>query len=351
MKKIRIYFLICIILCTVLSGCGNRNADMLEDAEHLSLSREVAQNPGEEDYGAAAYRYLRQIQDDYPGRTAGSEKEREMAVFILSVLLNGGYQESEISIQPFEIVNSIPMDAAEHVFSGGEVSERSQNIVVTREGESDDVILVGAHYDSAGTHGVDDNGSGVAVVLENALRMADEPTFYTIRYVFFGSEEIGLCGSREYVRSLSEWEKEHIVLMINADSILAGDHLYLYGGRVNGSGEVENAEAVLKAAEIAGEKGLNIQLPPEGNPDYPYPTGGSRSDHAPFGNAGIPYIYFAANNWESGTPVETERHGVIMHTDRDDLDFIEAEYGDRAKNTLASYSSLLYSLVREGEWK
>ena len=145
--------------------------------------------------------------------------------------------------------------------------------------------------------------------------------------------------------------KEHIVLMINADSILAGDHLYLYGGRVNGSGEVENAEAVLKAAEIAGEKGLNIQLPPEGNPDYPYPTGGSRSDHAPFGNAGIPYIYFAANNWESGMPVETERHGVIMHTDRDDLDFIEAEYGDRAKNTLASYSSLLYSLVREGEWK
>ena len=104
--------------------------------------------------------------------------------------------------------------------------------MVTREGESDDVILVGAHYDSAGTHGVDDNGSGVAVVLENALRMADEPTFYTIRYVFFGSEEIGLCGSREYVRSLSESEKEHIVLMINADSILAGDHLYLYGEKV-----------------------------------------------------------------------------------------------------------------------
>ena len=39
--------------------------------------------------------------------------------------------------------------------------------------QSKKTIIVGAHYDSAGTHGVDDNGSGVAVALESALRMID----------------------------------------------------------------------------------------------------------------------------------------------------------------------------------
>ena len=96
---------------------------------------------------------------------------------------------------------------------------------------------------------------------------------------------------------------------------------------------------------------MAIQLPPEGNIDYPYPTGQKISDHAPFNDIGIPYIYFEANNWENGSPIETEKHGLIMHTDKDDLDFIENEYGERAKNTLTDYSTLLYSLLQENDWE
>ena len=82
--------------------------------------------------------------------------------------------------------------------------------------------------------------------------------------------------------------------MINIDTVLAGDYLYLYGGKVNDNGTVDNTEAVFKAYEIVKEIGLNIQLPPDGNNDYPYPTGQKRSDHAPFNDIGIPYIYFEA---------------------------------------------------------
>ena len=106
-----------------------------------------------------------------------------------------------------------------------------------------------------------------------------------------------------------------------------------------------------KAYEIVKEIGLNIQLPPDGNNDYPYPTGQKRSDHAPFNDIGIPYIYFEANNWENGSPVETEKNGLIMHTDMDDLDFIENEYSGRVQNTLSSYSILLYSLLQENNWE
>lgn len=83
-------------------------------------------------------------------------------------------------------------ESIENVFEGGQNSRSSQNIEVVKKGESEKIIIVGAHYDSAGTHGVDDNGSGVAVALENALRMIDVETQYTIRYVFFGAEEIGM---------------------------------------------------------------------------------------------------------------------------------------------------------------
>ena len=69
--------------------------------------------------------------------------------------------------------------------------------------------------------------------------MIDVETQYTIKYVFFGAEETGMHGSREYVNSLTEKEKDNIVLMINIDSILAGDNLYLYGGSINDKGVVE----------------------------------------------------------------------------------------------------------------
>lgn len=146
-------------------------------------------------------------------------------------------------------------------------------------------------------------------------------------------------------------EKDNIVLMINIDSILAGDNLYLYGGRINDKGVVKDVEAVNKAFEIAKKANLPMQLTPKGNVDYPYPTGQKRSDHAPFSDIGIPYIYFEANNWLNGLPVETENHGLIMHSDKDDLSFIENEYGNRAKDTMANYSHLLHLVLQENNWE
>ena len=72
---------------------------------------------------------------------------------------------------------------------------------------------------------------------------------------------------------------------------------------------------------------------------------------APFSDIGIPYIYFEANNWLNGLPVETENHGLIMHSDKDDLSFIENEYGNRAKDTMANYSHLLHLVLQENNWE
>ena len=109
--------------------------------------------------------------------------------------------------------------------------------------------------------------------------------------------------------------------------------------------------AVKKAYEIAKKANLPMQLTPEGNADYPHPTGQKRSDHAHFSDLGIPYIYFEATNWLNGLPVETEKHGLIMHSDKDDLSFIENEYGNRAKDTMANYSHLLDLILQENNWE
>lgn len=299
-------------------------------------------------HGKIAIKYLEHIQEALSGRIAGSEKERETAVFLLSTLLEMGYAEDSISVQDFAIKEgAAPMQdlAEEDSISGGEINNSSQNIIVTKKGLSEKVIVVGAHYDSVGTHGIDDNGSGVSIALESAMNLVDSKTPYTIQYIFFGAEEIGMCGSRAYVDSLSQTEKDNILFMINIDTVFAGDICYLYGGRIEKDHTVTDDFAVKEAYERVQALGLDISLPPESNVDYPFPTGQKRSDHAPFSDVGIPYIYFESNNWDDGFPRETKEFDLIMHTKNDNLDFIITTFGDRRQKALKNYSTLLDNLL------
>ncbi len=388
LKKAATVFCLCFIALIGLAGCGDRG--LLKEAKSglPQFSETGLSEPkiNEANYGALAYGYLEYIQENYPGRIPGSEREREMAVFLLRVLLDGGFEGKNLRVQTFQTEeNTVPVQAGGSAspdgvgakgpassfdggesevsassfdggesevsapsFDGGEATGSSQNIEVTIQGDSEKFILVGAHYDSAGTHGVDDNGSGVAVLLESALRMRSVRPPDTIRYVFFGAEETGMNGSRAYVEALSQEEKENLLFMVNVDSVLAGDILYLYGGTVGEDGDVADTWAVEAAYEIAQKLGLEIQLPPEDNPDYPFPTGQRRSDHAPFADIGIPYVYFEANQWKQGNPVETEEYGIIMHTEMDDLDFIDQAFPGRAQSTLSAYSELLQEILENG---
>ncbi|MBD2453121.1 M20/M25/M40 family metallo-hydrolase [Nostoc sp. FACHB-87] len=60
-------------------------------------------------------------------------------------------------------------------------------------------ILVGAHYDTvAASPGADDNGTGVAVLLEIARLLGSQPTPRTLQLIFFDKEEAGLLGSKAF---------------------------------------------------------------------------------------------------------------------------------------------------------
>ncbi len=96
----------------------------------------------------------------------------------------------------------------------------SQNVIAEIPGQTDEWIVLSAHYDSTPlSHGAYDNMSGCIGLLGimEALR-GKAPLRYGLRFVFCGSEEVGLLGSKAYTAA-HESELEKIALNINLDMI------------------------------------------------------------------------------------------------------------------------------------
>ena len=83
----------------------------------------------------------------------------------------------------------------------------SRNVVAEKPGPGDAIVVLGGHYDSVpNVAGANDNASGTAVLLSIARSLADRELPFTVRFVPFGSEELGLLGSQAYLDSLSDEE-------------------------------------------------------------------------------------------------------------------------------------------------
>ena len=80
--------------------------------------------------------------------------------------------------------------------------------------------MLGAHLDSVvDGPGINDNGSGVAALLELARALGGSRPGATIRLAFWSAEELGLHGSSRYVAGLSDEERDGILVYLNADMV------------------------------------------------------------------------------------------------------------------------------------
>jgi Peptidase family M28/PA domain len=147
------------------------------------------------------------------------------------------------------------------------------------------VVMLGAHLDSVvDGPGINDNGSGVAALLELADALRGRVPGATIRLAFWTGEELGLRGSSEYVRSLSDEERGRIVAYLNADMVASPNGIawvYDEPGAAPGSAAIRDLLAA--AVERLGSA--------------PEPIGVGGSDHQPFTQAGIPTggVYSGSN--------------------------------------------------------
>lgn len=147
------------------------------------------------------------------------------------------------------------------------VSERrtSRNVLAETRGAARRVAMAGGHLDSVPEGpGINDNASGVAALLEVAERLRDRPG---LRLGFWAAEELGLYGSRHYVRTLEAAERRRIAAYVNVDMV---------GSR--------RAEPRVYDTDDRVERALRDARP--GNEDET--DVGGASDHAPFAAAGIP---------------------------------------------------------------
>jgi Zn-dependent M28 family amino/carboxypeptidase len=156
---------------------------------------------------------------------------------------------------------------------------RAANVVAELPGTSGPrVVLLGAHLDSvANGPGINDNGSGSALVLElarQARRLGARPRI-GLRFAFWAAEELGLHGSTAYVRGLSETELARIAAVFNFDMVGSRNFarfVYDGAGQPAGSQRIEDAFR----AYFASRRLPVVEIALAG-----------ASDHAAFAQAGI----------------------------------------------------------------
>jgi Zn-dependent M28 family amino/carboxypeptidase len=165
---------------------------------------------------------------------------------------------------------------------------KTRNVIAqTKTGSPRDVVVVGGHLDSvpAGP-GINDDGSGVAAVLETAVQLGSSPNVKNmVRFGFWGAEELG---SGDYVQSLDVEALKDIALYLNYDMIASPNPGYFtYDG--DQSAPLDRGQNPPRVPEgSAGiERALAAYLRSAGKTPQDVPFSGS-SDYEGFTRAGIP---------------------------------------------------------------
>jgi Zn-dependent M28 family amino/carboxypeptidase len=169
-------------------------------------------------------------------------------------------------------------------------------------------LLLGAHLDSiASGPGINDNGSGVAALLEvaqQARRLGLRPQ-HPVRFAFWAGEEAGLVGSTKYVESLGDDPDAEIAAVVNLDMM--------------GS---PNAEAFVYDGDPTIEDALAQAVGREGLEPLPVDLEG-RSDHVPFAEAAIPVGGLFTGADELGA--DGRPHDACYHQPCDTLENVDLE--------------------------
>jgi alkaline phosphatase isozyme conversion protein len=241
------------------------------------------------EFGDTAVETINYMSQNLKGRSVGTAKEAETVDYLVKQLTGFKYQPV---LQPFD-----------YAFEDKNLT--SYNIVAERPGTSGKQILLGAHYDTSPSssvldrtnlEGTNDNASSVGVLLELAQRLEAETT-HSVKFVFFGAEEIGLVGSDFYAKSLSQQDIANTLVMVNLDGLIVGDKMYFHAGR----GATDNPdwfEYRDLALKIAAENGIAAETNPGLNAAYPKGTG-CCSDIESF-DLIMPALAGEATNWDIG---------------------------------------------------
>ncbi len=191
-------------------------------------------------------------------------------------------------------------------FTTNGVAVRNIEVEVAGGARAGEIVIVGAHYDSVqGATGANDNGSGVAAVLELARLARTTKPARTLRFVLFVNEEppffkSGEMGSRKYARRARE-RGENIVAMFSLETIgyysdEPGSQHYpppiglFYPATGNFIAFVSNLGSRGLLHEVVASFRRHAQFPSEGLAAPAFIPGVDWSDHWSFWQEGYPAL-------------------------------------------------------------
>ena len=208
-----------------------------------------------------------------------------------------------------------------HNFTYGKTEQRTtHNIIAVVPGKDKrlkhEYIVVGSHYDhlgmggegsgsrrpdTLGVHpGADDNASGDAVVLELARHFKKARPARSIIFAFFGAEEQGLVGSKQFLDWMKHDDSRRINLPQDIKGIVAMVNLDMVGRMrdkamsVSGTGTSSSFKAIVE--DVAEQNGLHVTCIPDGY---------GPSDHASFVAVDIPVLFLTTGgHMEYHTPAD-----------------------------------------------
>jgi Zn-dependent M28 family amino/carboxypeptidase len=168
---------------------------------------------------------------------------------------------------------------------------KSRNVLAqTKTGNPHNVVVAGAHLDSSPrSPGINDDGSGVAALLETAVQLGSSPSVTNaVRFAFWGAEEAGLQGSTKYVQSLNRGALDDIALYLNFDVLGSTNAGYFtYDGDQSGQPNPDIPAASVPAGSAGVERTLAGYLNLAGVRPADLPLSRA-TDSNPFLEAGIP---------------------------------------------------------------
>ena len=204
---------------------------------------------------------------------------------------------------------------------GKEVERTSRNVVAEIPGTKypEEIISMGAHFDSVPfSTGVYDNGAGSVILLEALRHFKANPPARTMKFMWYGSEEVGLEGSKAYVRDHEEELKKHL-FMVNVD--VAAPVIGSESAMVMASEELTHFVDLyfkMRGYSVAVKQDIYS------------------SDSIPFADKGVPGINFC----RFGTP-----GSAYIHNRHDVIKYLSAEALEKTMAYTIDFTDMLVNCV------
>lgn len=173
-----------------------------------------------------------------------------------------------------------------------ETKRTSHNVISTIKGTEypEKVIGVTAHYDSVRfSTGAYDNATGSATILELIRYFQQNPAKRTLKFIWFGSEEMGLLGAKDYVEKHKEsLEDYEFVVNVDMTGVVLGYDIAV----------CTSEKCLVSYIDYLGKE-VGFPIKPR--------QGVYSSDSTPFADSGVPALSFARIAPSGGAEIHSRK--------------------------------------------